>query len=125
MASMAKGATQEFNTLATQRVIGYSWTKTYTKGKKHPKTISESGNIGIQAWELAALFAGAGIGLASMGAYEYLTGNPATQAITDLKTGANTAISKDTNTMTGNNTTVAAKPSLINSLMAFFKVGFV
>jgi len=53
--------------LATQRVIGYSRTKTYTKGKKNPKVITESVNIGIQAWEL-------GIVLASIAVYDYVNG---------------------------------------------------
>lgn len=47
--------------IATQKVIGYTRTVTRTKGKKNPKTITESMSVGIQAWEIAALIASVGI----------------------------------------------------------------
>lgn len=53
--------------LATQRVIGYSRTTVRTKGKKNPKTITENVNVGIQAWEIAAL-------IASVGVYDIVNG---------------------------------------------------
>lgn len=67
MVGQAKAVTDLVGNLATQRVIGYSRTKTYTKGKKNPKVISESLNVGIQAWEL-------GILLASVAVYDYVEG---------------------------------------------------
>lgn len=51
----------------SQKVIGYSKSKTYTRGKKNPKTISETVSIGIQAWEIGAL-------LAAIALYEYVNG---------------------------------------------------
>ena len=59
--------------IATQRVVGYSKSVTRTKGKKNPKVIQENLNIGIQAWEIAALIAAAG-------AYFYFTGNSVSNA---------------------------------------------
>ena len=72
--SAVKEAGQVATTLATSRVIGYTKSTTYKKGKKNPKIIQENLNIGIQAWEVGFLIAAAG-------AYEYLTGSP---IITDL-----------------------------------------
>jgi hypothetical protein len=51
--------------MATQRVIGYTKSISYKKGKK---TIQENLNVGIQAWELGAVLLG-------LGAYAYLTGD--------------------------------------------------
>ena len=67
-----KAAMQEINTLATQRVIGY--TKTTVK-KTKKGTITKNENIGIQAWEIGALLAGGAFAIGSIGAYEYLTGH--------------------------------------------------
>ena len=68
MASVVPAAAKTIETVATQRVIGYTKSVTRTKGKKNPKVIQENLNIGIQAWEL-------GILIAAAGAYYYLTGD--------------------------------------------------
>ena len=73
-AAADKIGTAAYN-MGTQRVIGYNRSKTYVKGKKNPKTISESLNIGIQAWEIGALAVGGGILASGIGVYESLTGN--------------------------------------------------
>lgn len=59
------------SSMATQKVIGFSSSKTKTT-KKGTKT--ESLNVGIQAWEL-------GILVAAAGAYYYLTGNHIQDAV--------------------------------------------
>lgn len=74
MAAAASKGIDVASNLATQRVIGYTRTVTKTTGKKHPKTVSENLNIGIQAWEL-------GILVAAAGAYYYLTGNHIQDAV--------------------------------------------
>lgn len=78
--------------LATQRVIGWSKSKSYTKGKKNPKVIQENTNVAIQAWEFGALLAGGALLIGAAGAYEYLTGNPLQ---TVLKTSTSSAESTD------------------------------
>ncbi len=86
-ASLLKGAGQ----LATQRVIGWSKSKSYVKGKRNPKVITEQTNVAIQAWEIGALAAGFSLLIGAAGAYEYLTGNP-------LKTVIKTATTLAENT---------------------------
>jgi hypothetical protein len=66
MQAASKGADVMQN-MATQRVIGYTKSVSYRKGKKNPKLIQENLNIGIQAWEIGAILLGAA-------AYEYVNG---------------------------------------------------
>ena len=86
--SVVQEAGQVATTLATSRVIGYTKSISYKKGKKNPKVIQENLNIGIQAWEVGFLIAAAG-------AYEFLTGDKIT---TDLAK-AGTAVSGGTTTI--------------------------
>jgi len=67
MASVAGKGLSVAENMAAQRVIGYSRTVTRTKGKKNPKVIQENLNVGVQAWEIAALLGGVAI-------YEYVNG---------------------------------------------------
>jgi hypothetical protein len=70
MASAAKIGSKGIDVaenLATQRVIGYTKSVTYRKGKKNPKLIQENINIGVQAWEIGLILAG-------VAAYEYVNG---------------------------------------------------
>lgn len=47
--------------VATQRVIGFTRSVTKTRGKKNPKVTTESVNVGVQLWEVGAVVAAVGI----------------------------------------------------------------
>lgn len=113
-----KAGLEEIKTLATQRVIGY--TKTTTRRTKN-KVITKNENIGIQAWEIGAVLAGGAMAIGSIGAYEWLTGNPITKLKGDL-----TGITKsDYSYSTGEGLPAPnSKPNFGSNLINFFKVIF-
>ena len=123
-AAVDKAGTAAYN-LGTQRVIGFSKTKTYTKGKKNPKQITETSNVAIQAWEIAALGASVGIGMAGLGAYEFLSGHTLGDFVSDVKTSVINTNTIDKGTLTGIGLPgPTAKPNWWSNLQNFFKVGF-
>ena len=117
---IASAGMEEFNTLATQRVIGY--TRTIRKAKK--KSVeTKNVNLGIQAWEIGAILAGSAFAIGSVGAYEYLTGNSIKQLGQDIKTGITSGNNIDKTTLTGSGSPhPTTQPNTWSNLVNFFKV---
>ena len=96
---IASKALDVASNLGTQRVIGFTRSVTRTKGKKHPKLIQESVNIGLQAWEIGAILAGVAL-------YEYVN-------------GAGSLLNNALVMASGKGTTTAAPESITTSLYNF------
>ena len=56
---MIKTIGENVQSVAAQRVIGFTRSVSYQKGKR--KFVQESVNVGVQAWEIGAIIAAAGI----------------------------------------------------------------